>query len=155
LAHPLNGRRGRINPQTLECFDEPSKVIIASTVREIGDWTCSGITSLVDLSFGEGLVRIGANSFQSCEKLQILTFPASLEVIGEYAFSVCDSLRNLMFRVGSQLPCINNGAFTYISLETVILPATVKAIDPSAFSPEVWPLVAFDGPPPLVMNGAQ
>jgi hypothetical protein len=51
------------------------------------------------------------------------------------------------------LQCIHRGAFAEDNLETVILPATVGRIDPSAFTQRVWHLVQFDGPPPLSITG--
>jgi hypothetical protein len=87
-----------------------------------------------------------------CNALQTLTFPASLEVIGKGAFADCLFLRNLSFASESKLPRINKAAFGRVALKTVILPATLGKIDPSAFAPKVWRLVQFDGPPPLLIN---
>jgi hypothetical protein len=92
----------------------------------------------VDLSFDEGVVSIETKAFEFCGNLRTVSFPASLEVIGESAFSSCDSLGNLTFAEGSQLRCIQKEAFAYIPLKKVILPATVKEIDPSAFTHEAW-----------------
>jgi hypothetical protein len=135
----------------LRCFGSPSKVIIPSTVREIGDGAFSDVHSIIDLSFEEGLVHIGAHAFQRTE-LTTLTLPASLEVIGEAAFLDCYALLHLTFAAGSQLQCIHREAFLHVFLETAVIPATVNKIDPSAFDPEVWPLIKFDGPPPLFLN---
>jgi hypothetical protein len=98
------------------------------------------------------VVRIGSNAFRCCGQLKLLNFPASLEVIGKNAFEGCRSLRHLTFSAGSQLQCIHSGAFEGDTLETVILPATVKEINPSAFESRVWPRVEFDGPPPLLIT---
>jgi hypothetical protein len=129
------------------------KIIIPSTVREIGDDAFYYVSSLRDLSFEEGLVRIRSLAFGHCRSLRTLTFPASLEVIGESAFVNCDSLRDLGFASGSRLQCIHRDAFAEDDLKTVILPATVGKIDPSAFTQQVWRLVQFDGPPPLFIKG--
>jgi hypothetical protein len=43
--------------------------------------------------------------------------------------------------------------FAKDNLHTAVIPATVREIDPSAFERKVWPLVTFDGPPPLLTNG--
>jgi hypothetical protein len=74
----------------------------------------------------------------------------SLEIIGKRAFYYCDSLRHLTFAERSQLWCIQKEAFTKVPLERVILPATVKEVDPSAFTLKVWgllqsPLLVTDG----------
>jgi hypothetical protein len=137
----------------LHCFGSPSKITIPSTVREIGDAAFSYLHSVVDLSFEEGVVRIGARAFQSCTQLQTLTFPASLEVIEKSAFFSCLHLRHFTFAPESRLQCIRETAFASCRLETVILPATVKEIDPYAFDARVWPLVQFDGPSNLSIIG--
>jgi hypothetical protein len=61
-------------------------------------------------------------------------------------------MRSLAFADGSQLQSICENAFVQCPLETVVVPASVKEIDPSAFDPDVWRLVTFDGPTPLLIN---
>jgi hypothetical protein len=139
--------------KVLHCFDEPSKIIIPSTVREIGRSAFSSMDSLEVLVFEEGVVRIGPEAFQGCSQLETVTFPASLEVIGEYAFLFCNSLRRLRFAAGSQLQSIHKNAFAFAPLQEVILPEKVKEIDPSAFNNAVWRLVQVDGPPIFAVNG--
>jgi hypothetical protein len=121
-------------------------------VREIGDSAFAHLASLVELSFAEGIHRIGTGAFEWCKGLQIINFPLSLKVIEERAFCGCSKLLHLTFPPGSQLQCIRKFALTFTSLETVLLPATVQEIDPDAFTSHVWRLVQFDGPPPLLMN---
>jgi hypothetical protein len=136
------------------CFGSPSKITIPSTVREIGQSAFCDVRSLEDLGFEEGLLRVGTMAFQNCDGLKTLAFPASLEVIGEEAFSYCRSLSHLTFVPGSQLQCISKFAFADCSLKTVILPGTVREIDPRAFRDDIWQLVKFDGPPPILLTGA-
>jgi hypothetical protein len=136
----------------VRCFDSPPKIIISFTPREIGEHAFSSVESLSDFSLWEGLVHIGMVAFQCCGGLKTLTFPASLEVIGEAAFCDCSCLLPLKLATGSHLQCIHKRAFENAPLETVILLATVREIDPSAFSAKIWPLVQYDGTPPLFMN---
>jgi hypothetical protein len=137
----------------LRCFDSPSKITIPSTVREIGEAAFIWVTSLTDLYFEEGIVRISASAFEFCTMPKTLTFPASLEVIGEKAFSECRPLRQIRFASGSHLQRIHRYAFFSVYLHSVILPATAKEIDPYAFDQDVWRSIQFDGPPPVVMIG--
>jgi hypothetical protein len=118
----------------LHCFGSLSQLVIPSIVREIVYKQFAQVRSLLDLSFEEGVVSIGYGAFENCFQLRTVAFPASLEVIGENAFSCCESLRHLTFAEGSQLRWIQKEAFAYVPLERVILPATVKEINPSAFT---------------------
>jgi hypothetical protein len=137
---------------TLHCFGSPSKVTIPSTVRKIADCQFTNTFSIVDLSFEEGLEHIGRKAFQGCHGLQTLTFPASLKIIGKSAFYCCESLFHIKFAPGSQLECIQMKAFANNDLEIVIVPSTVREIDPSAFDPDGWRFMRFDGPPPLLIT---
>jgi hypothetical protein len=86
------------------CFGEPSSIVIPSTVREIGDSVFSYIRSIRDLSFEEGLIRIGPKAFSFCDGIESAAFPASLEVIEKEAFYCC-LLGSVTFPVGSLLDC--------------------------------------------------
>jgi hypothetical protein len=147
----LHNVRFSLNSPWNDCFGKSSKIIIPATLREIGTEAFSARGWLNELLFEEGVLRTSAGAFQYCNGLRTLTFPASLEVIGERPFYDCRSLRDIKFSAGSQLQCIQKEAFADCPLETVILPAAVKEIDRSAFEPETWPLVKFDGPPPLLI----
>jgi hypothetical protein len=133
-------------------LDSPSEIVIPSTAREIGQGAFERVTSLKVVSFEEGLLSIGTRAFHLCPQLQIGTLPASLKVIGENAFSGCRSLDRLAFAAESQLECIQKEAFEFTPLKAVVLPATVKEIDPSAFTPNVWRSMKFEGPPPHLIT---
>jgi hypothetical protein len=136
----------------VRCFGEPSSIVIPSTVREIAQSAFSSIESIQDLSFEEGVVRIGRSAFSDCGLLEWLAFPASLEVIEEQAFSSCLSLSCVTFAAGSQLRCIGEEAFADCPLDDIVLPGNVSEIDPSAFDPEIWRIVTWDGPPALLVS---
>jgi hypothetical protein len=133
------------------CFGRPDSVRIPGSIREIGESAFAGVSSLVDLSFAEGLERIGISAFSPCE-ISRIEFPASLVVIGDFAFYRCYSLREVKFAAGSQLQCIGKDAFSDCRIDTAVLPANIRKIDPSAFSGKVWPIVKFDGPSRYLIN---
>jgi hypothetical protein len=134
--------------KVLCCFGAPSKIIIPSTVREIGERAFEMVDSIEDLSFQEGIASIGTSAFRYCNGIGSVTFPASLEFIEECAFGY-SSLSGIAFAVGSRLTYIKKSAFTSCPLKAVALPAIVTEIDPSALADSVWPIVTWDGPPPL------
>jgi hypothetical protein len=106
---------------------------------------------VVNLRFEAGVERIKSYAFSNCSGLKRIVFPASLVVIEERAFLLC-GLREVKFAAGSKLQSIGTEAFAHSRLKSVFLPASVTEIDPSAFSPEVWRIVTFDGPAPLFVN---
>jgi hypothetical protein len=78
-------------------LNKPSSVKIPDIVREIGDGACSSLSSLIDLSFEEEIVKIGTAAFDGCFTLENLAFPASLIVIDAKAFRECNHLRKITF----------------------------------------------------------
>jgi hypothetical protein len=61
-------------------------------------------------------------------------------------------MRGVTFAADSKLQCICKDAFLNCPLERAFIPASVTAIDPSAFSPEVWRILKFEGPSPVFVN---
>jgi hypothetical protein len=130
------------------CLARPSSIRIPGNVREIGARAFYSENSLIDLSFEEGTERIGSHAFTWCSSLENAAFPASLIVIEANAFCDCDRLRRITFATASQLQYIRGMAFFSCPLNKVVVPATIREIDPSAFSPKVWrSCVTFEGPP--------
>jgi hypothetical protein len=139
--------------QIVCCLGTPKSVVIPSTVREIGEKGFESVSSLVDLSFEEGVERIKSSAFQNCSGLRVVAFPASLVAIDESAFDDCRALCEVRFAGGSRLQSIGRCAFARCRLEKVCLPANVTEIDPFAFSLKTWPILTFDGPAQLLMKG--
>jgi hypothetical protein len=136
----------------VRCLGAPKSVVIPSTVREIGQSAFAEVSSLVDLSFEEGVERIKFSAFHSCSGLRAVAFPASLLVISESAFFWCGGLREVTFAADSKLQCIGKEAFSSCHLKEVLIPANLTEIDPSAFSAKVWACVKFEGPSPLSLK---
>jgi hypothetical protein len=135
------------------CLGTPLSIRIPGNVREIGDRAFFSDNSLIDLSFEEGTVRIGSDAFDSFSNLANAAFPASLIGIEANAFGGCDRLRRITFAVGSQLQYIRGKAFSKCPLNYVAVPASIREIDPSAFSRKVWrSCVIFEGPPLFLID---
>jgi hypothetical protein len=149
MCGPLFVRLDRI----VRCLGRPQTLRIPSTFREIGEKAFQAVSSLVELSFEEGVQHIGFSAFCSCSELRTVALPASLVVIDESAFSSCRFLREVTFAPGSKLQKIGKEAFSDGSIEKVSLPASLTEIEPSAFSDDAWKIVKFEGAPLLVVDG--
>jgi hypothetical protein len=133
---------------------EPSSIVIPYTVREIGKRAFYLVASLRDLSFEEGLERIGEWAFTGCNWLALVgAFPASLEVIEKSAFNSCFMVPSVPFPVGSKLRWIGKKAFWRCECHRVVLPPTVRNVDPSAFEYHVWGIVNWDDHRPRLARG--
>jgi hypothetical protein len=138
--------------KVVRCLGTPKSVVIPSTVREIGENAFYCVSSLVELSFEEGVERINSSAVLCCPDLKTVAFPASLVVIDERAFhftGVCE----VAFPAGSKLLYIGEEALSGYQLERICLPASVTEIALSAFFADVWRIVKFEAPPLFVMDG--
>jgi hypothetical protein len=130
-----------------------SSMKIPGSVREIGDRVFSAIYRLRDLSFEEGILKVGVSALGGFLKLEKVAFPASLIVIEANAFQDCHSLLQITFALGSRLQYIRSEAFVDCPLNEVVIPSSIIEIDPSAFSDEVWlKCVRFEGQPVLLID---
>jgi hypothetical protein len=134
------------------CLGSPRSIRIPASVLEIGGGAFWRLNSLVELSFEEGVNRIGPFAFWNCPLIRKIAFPTSLVVIDESAFDECESLCEITFAAGSHLQCIRKQAFSCSPLTHIVLPASVSEIDPYAFAGDGWPIVAFDDPPPFLVR---
>lgn len=71
------------------------KVVIPSSVEEIGADAFSDCPELKTVVLNEGLKTIGFGAFRNCTALKRITLPESLERIDDYAFNACISLSSL------------------------------------------------------------
>jgi hypothetical protein len=129
--------------KVVRCLGEPKIVRIPSTFREIGENSFHWVSSLVDLSFEEGVERIKSSAFRNCDGLKAVAFPASLVAIDENAFDSCHALCEVGFAADSKLQAIGKFAFEGSPLKKVCLPLSASEIDPFAFSLENWPSASF------------
>lgn len=91
----------------------------------------------LDLDFeraviGEGITRVGVNSFLNCKNLRVAELPDSVTVIDDFAFEGCVSLEHV--RVPHGLKCIGNSSFYGCkSLRTIDLPDGLERVCDFAF----------------------
>lgn len=63
------------------------RALLPAEVKELGEYTYSGCTSLIDATVPENATYIGEYSFYGCEALTYADIPASVKEIGEHAFA--------------------------------------------------------------------
>lgn len=122
------------------------RLVLPTSLIEVGDSSFYNCSSLGELSFKEGLERIGANAFASCKSLTGVALPSTLKKVGQKAFEgdsiiakteipdiapwcaveFCDSLSNPIYysknlHVGGSL------------IENLTIPSGVKRIREYAF----------------------
>ena len=65
-----------------------TRVILPSTLREVGDWAFMGCSALEEVIFsGANVTRIGMGAFAGCTSLRNITIPENVTSIGAYAFA--------------------------------------------------------------------
>lgn len=86
-----------------------------------------------DYNIPSGVTDIDAKSFFQCNKLGNVKIPNTVKTIGKSAFSY-SGLNNLSFEAGATLESIGENAFDHADISNIILPASLKFIDGTAFT---------------------
>ncbi|MBQ9438211.1 MAG: leucine-rich repeat protein, partial [Lachnospiraceae bacterium] len=109
--------------------------IVSLTVEE-GITSISGICkdafNLKEISLPKGLKEIGEETFYGCSSLESINIPDSVERIGRIAFFNCSSLSTL--RLPDSLKYVGLQAFLCRKLPMPSLPEELETIEDSAFS---------------------
>jgi len=106
--------------------------IYISGIETTGPWFLDNCTSLKKVTFGDGVVSIGANSFVNDNALETVILPNSLRTIGENAFKGCKNLSSVSL---GGVETIGAGAFYDCdSLKSIKIPKSVTKIDYRAFA---------------------
>ncbi len=71
------------------CHSSIEKVILPSSVTEIGEWTFYNCASLTSVQFPDGVKAIQTSAFADCTSLVSAPLPSALEEIHETAFAGC------------------------------------------------------------------
>ncbi len=114
-----------INPGTL------SRVVLPSTLTEMGDYAFEYQRSLTDLILPENMTEIPDYTFQECGGLTTVSLPDALQRIGYRAFTNT-GLTSVTFPAG--VTEIAGGAFSSTPLTEVTLPDGVKTLGENAFA---------------------
>lgn len=114
-----------INPGTL------SRVVLPSTLTEMGDYAFEYQRNLTDLTLPENMTEIPDYTFQECGGLTAVDLPDALQRIGYRAF-MNTGLTGVAFP--ASLTEIAGNAFSNTPLTEVTLPDGVKTLGESAFA---------------------
>ena len=107
------------------------KTVDLRHVSEINPGAFSGCQSLENIEFSNTIETIGEYAFARTG-ITSLVIPDNVKEIEEGAFHDCERLERI--EIGSGLVYIDRRIFDYcLSLKTVIIPASVTAIDQDAF----------------------
>lgn len=107
------------------------KLNIPNNVRSIGNaFSLSGIENI---NLPNGIQKIEANTFWSCESLTQINIPESVKMIGETAFENCTQLNKVFLNEG--LESIRGAAFCDCpQLQEITIPKSVMDIGADVFA---------------------
>ncbi len=71
------------------------KIVIPSTVTEIGKYAFDNATNLKAVELSEGLTHIGEYAFYCCVALEEISLPGTVSYMGKGAFDYCQSLKSI------------------------------------------------------------
>ena len=87
---------------------------------------------LNEANIGVRIKSIGNNAFAHCRKLKTLDFPETLKTIGSNAFAECESLKSVQLPRG--LTKIGAGAFSRCwSIDSISIPDGITSIESKSF----------------------
>mgnify|MGYP005751486237 FL=1 len=126
-------------PSTLTLIEERafygtdlSEIDIPGSVENINEYAFYRNENLKKVTFNEGLVKIGSNSFLSCKSIESIVFPTTLRTIGNSGFQGCENLKQISLNEG--LVSINSYAFSGCTgLTDIVLPSTLENCIGNAF----------------------
>ena len=109
-------------------------VSFAEGITRIGNNAFLSYISLETVVIPEGVVEIGEDAFANCRKLKNVTFPRSLKKIGNAAFDGCIGLKEIKLQ-DTDLVSVGDNAFHHCTnLWVTSFPSTLESIGSGAFS---------------------
>lgn len=123
----LDGARG-----AFEGCTGLKSVIIPEGVVDIGAKSFNDCTSLTSIVIPEGVMSIGYAAFYGCSSLKSITIPESIMSVGRSAFHGCGNLNNIV--IPESITSISDSLFEGCSsLTSVSIPEGVTSIGKRAF----------------------
>ena len=110
-----------------------SKIIIPSTVTELGNNVFYGCTSITTIQLPNTITKIGSGAFNGCSLLSLINIPNKLEIIEDNTFNGCVVLSAIDIPVS--VKTISNNAFSgCTALTSITIPTSIESIGDNAFS---------------------
>ena len=108
-------------------------LIMANSVREVGNCAFTNCNSIKSITFSDSLERVGASSFGNLLNLEVLALPSALKYIDKYAFYNCSKFTTLT--IPDSVAIINDSAFIGCrAMTSLFIPNNVSYIGDGAFS---------------------
>ena len=110
------------------------KIVIPSSVEEIGDCAFDGFENLEILEFAPNskLKKIGERAFYNSgninKKIKRIIIPSSVEEIGDLAFAGYENLETVEFASNSRLKKIGDNPFAYSKIKKIVIPSSVEEL---------------------------
>lgn len=127
------------------------KVILPSTMKDIGEYAFMGCKSLKEIRLPEGLATIASHAFYSCQSIKELHLPSSLYAIGGYAFYDMNALEKFSVAENNTVFATDDFGVLYshdfsslmkfpvaARIESYVVPAEVKRIESLAFADTLY-----------------
>lgn len=118
-------------------------VYILDDLSDKDEYILAGIGNAVDKDIvianeynGSPVTSIAPDAFSGCTEITSVKIPLNVKKIGAGAFAGCTSLKTVSFAVSDKckVDAIGAGAFyNCTSLESIVIPKSVKAIEPLTF----------------------
>ena len=107
------------------------QITIPDGIKTIGNNAFSACSSLTEITIPEGVTTIGNYAFYACSSMTAATLAESIATMGVYVFAECKALNSV--NIPASLKIIPDYAFYNDALTSIVIPATVKSINKSAF----------------------
>jgi len=104
------------------------RIIIPSSVLEIGRSAFEGCVQLRELVFHEGIKKIEKSAFSQCSSLESISLPSTLNEIGDYSFLFCSRLREIHIN-NERMQIGDNALYHCRSLQRIKLPSIAARLE--------------------------
>lgn len=132
-------------------FPDVTEIHLPENLIVLGDWACTGYSSLESLQIPSLVTTIGIKAFRNCSSLKSIVIPDSVTTIGEKAFYYCDKLQNVT--LSNSITELGKETFYYCQgLTNIVIPSGVEVLGEKLFS-NCWNLETITIPKTVISMG--
>lgn len=92
----VNAKVNKLPSHFCTCCESLTKVVLPSSLEEIGDMAFMSCNKLIDINLPNGIKKIGKDCFDGCESLVSITLPEELGFLEFRLFFDCRSLSKIV-----------------------------------------------------------